>query len=209
MMEALVGAVAAPPVVLDVWSDYASAACYLALPELVRVQALPGVVVTWHAFEQWPEPVPLPDPSGDWMDRHWAQAVAPMAAARRHKLRRPTLVPRSRNAAEAAEYAREHGRFEDMHVRLFEAYFRHGRDIGQVAVLQDVAVAAGLDGHGLRRAMERGRHTGRVLQAARRAAAVGVASVPAMVVTGRGGQHLVAGAQPYDALCRVVAAARE
>lgn len=203
------GEVAGPALVtVDVWSDYASPHCYLELPELMRLRALPGVAVTWHAFEMRPEPVPLPLPDDDGYEREWARTVAPMAAARRHPLQVPRLVPRTRLALEAAEHARAHGLFDAMHVRLFEAYFRHGRDVGLLPVLVDVAVAAGLDGAELRRALDLGRHTGRVLQATRRAQAMGVASVPAMVVAGPAGQQLVAGSQTFDALRRVVEAAR-
>lgn len=193
---------------VDVWSDYASPHCYLELPELMRLRTLPGVAVAWHPYEMRPDPVPLPRTDDDAYERDWARTVVPMAEARRHPLRVPRLVPRTRLAAEAAEYARSQGRFEDMHVRLFEAYFRHGRDIGLLPVLVDIGLAAGLDGHGLRRALELGRHTGRVLAGTRQAHAVGVASVPAMVVAGRAGQQLVAGSQTFDALQRVVAAAR-
>ena len=196
------------PVTLEVWSDYACPLCYLALPELLRMQRLRGVVVMWHAFELRPDPVPLPDPDGDAVRREWARAVYPMAEARNHPLQRPAILPRSRFAAEAAEFARDAGRFGGMHRGLFEAYFRHGRDIGLVPVLVDVGVSLGLDGAGLRRALEGGRYTGRVLQAERRAAGLGISGVPAMVLAGPGGQQLVAGAQPYEAMRRMVEVVR-
>ena len=182
--------------------------CYLMLPELLRLQRLPGVEVAWHAFEMRPHPVPMPEPDGDAERRIWAKTVHPMADARHHPMRRPVIQPRSRLAAEAAEFARDAGRFDAMHRGLFQAYFRHGRDIGLVPVLVDVGVGAGLDGAVLRRTLERGRYTAQVLQAERRAEALGISGVPAMVVEGPAGRQLVAGSQPYDALCRIIEVVR-
>ena len=169
---------------------------------------MPGVRVRFHPFEMCPDPVPLPEPHGDAVRRAWARTVYPMAEARRHPLRRPSVQPRSRLAAEAAEFAREAGRFEGMQEGLFAAFLRHGRDIGQPAVLVDVGVSVGLDGRALRRALDGGRYTSRVVQSRRRAVAIGVTDVPAMVVSGAGGVQLVAGAQPYDTLRRGVEVVR-
>lgn len=192
------------PVTLDVWVDYTSALCYLELPELRRVQSELGVGVTFHAFELHPEPVPVPEPGGDAARRAWARSVQPMMVSRRHPLRPPGVAPRSRLAAEAVEFARDAGRLEAMQEGVFAAHLRHGRDTGLVPVLADVGVAAGLSGQGLRLALDGGRYTARVLHAGRRAVAMGVTDVPAMVVSGPGGVQLVAGAQPFGALREVV-----
>jgi predicted DsbA family dithiol-disulfide isomerase len=54
-------------------------------------------------------------------------------------------VPNSRRALVLAEYAREQGRFEEVHGRLFRAYWAEGRDIGTDEGLASVASDAGLD----------------------------------------------------------------
>lgn len=200
-----------PPgtVLMEVWSDYADPLCYLGLPELLRLHEVPGVRLAWHPFELHPHPAPLPDPDSYAAEQYWERKVLPVTQARRHRLRRPAFAIRSRLAAEAAEHARAEGRFEAMHARLFEAYFRHGRDISNLQVVQDVAVAAGVDAHRLRQAIELGRHTGQVLRSQRRAAGLGVASVPAIAVSSAGGQQLVAGSHPFEALVRVVEAAQK
>jgi predicted DsbA family dithiol-disulfide isomerase len=54
-------------------------------------------------------------------------------------------VPNSRRALVLAEYAREQGRFDEVHRRLFRAYWAEGRDIGSDVVLLEVAADAGLD----------------------------------------------------------------
>src|SRR3954454_3925709 len=54
-------------------------------------------------------------------------------------------VPNSRRALALAEYAREEGRFEEVHRALFRAYWAEGLDIGSDEVLLGVAADAGLD----------------------------------------------------------------
>lgn len=54
-------------------------------------------------------------------------------------------VPNSKRALVLAEIAREQGRFEEVHRRLFRAYWAEGRDIGSDEVLLAVAADAGLD----------------------------------------------------------------
>lgn len=184
------------------WSDYASPFCFLALPELERLEAEPGVRVAWHPFEL------RPDPDADRLYRAWDAAVAPMAAARGMVLVRPPAAPRSGRASEAAEFARDHGAFAAMHRGLFEAVFHHGRDIGLLPVVVDVGVGAGLDGAALRQALEDGRYAPRVLASRQGAAALGATTTPAVVATGPGGTHRLVGALPPGALGRAAAAAR-
>lgn len=117
-------------------------------------------------------------------------------------LRLPPVQPRSRRALEAAEFAREAGRFEAMHHALFRAFFEEGRDLDELEVLLDVGGSVGLDREELRAALEQGRFTDAVLRDERLAQEIGIACVPAMLV----GPHdapletaeVVSGAQPYE-----------
>src|SRR5207237_10101512 len=54
----------------------------------------------------------------------------------------------SRPALQAAEFAREQGRFEQMHHELFRAAWDEGRDVSDLAVLREVAGRAGVDAGG-------------------------------------------------------------
>jgi predicted DsbA family dithiol-disulfide isomerase len=104
------------PARISVWSDYVCPFCYLELPVLVRLQAehAEEVEIDWRAFELRPEPAPTLDPNGDYLHRVWNQSVYPMAEQRGMVLRLPPVQPRSRKAFEAAEFAREVGRFDPM-----------------------------------------------------------------------------------------------
>lgn len=195
---------------LDVWSDYVCPFCYLELPVLERLADEFGdrLVIRWRAFELRPEPVPTLDPGGEYLRTTWARAVYPMAEASGITLRLPPVQPRSRRALEAAEFARTRGRFDAMHLALFRAFFEEGRDIGQVAVLAEIAAGIGLDADALSAALEAGTHTGRVLEDEALAARLGVSAVPGTLVRPGGtaleGAELISGALPLERMRRVV-----
>lgn len=204
---------AEPNIRIDVWSDYVCPFCYLELPPLQALQAEMGerLLVRWRAFELRPEPEPTLDPDAPYLHRVWGQSVYPMAAERGMTLRLPPVQPRSRPAHEAAAFARAGGAFDAMHLALFRAFFEEGRDIGDVAVLADLAEGVGLPGGELRSALAAGRHREEVLADQGLARRLGLRGVPALVIAkadeagGRG--LLVQGAQPLAALRAAVAQA--
>jgi predicted DsbA family dithiol-disulfide isomerase len=193
-------------VLVDVWSDYLCPFCYLAEPALARLaEELPNEVqITWHAFELRPDPLPKRDPNGEYLRDIWARAVYPMAAQRGMTMRLPPLQPRSRLALEAAEFARERGKFDEMNRAIFQAFFERGEDIGDPKILVRVAQEQQLDSDALRVALERGEYRERVIEDEHRAHQLGISAVPAMLLR-REGESLeaameVSGAQPYHLL---------
>jgi predicted DsbA family dithiol-disulfide isomerase len=198
-----------PEIRIDVWSDYVCPFCYLELPVLRRVAEEYGgrVAIDWHAFELRPEPVPTLDPDGEYLHRVWNASVYPMARERSMELRLPPVQPRSRKAFEAAEHARERGRFDEMNEALFRAFFRDGRDLADPAVLGGVAASVGLDRDAVLADLEAGRHTAKVLEDERLAADLRVSGVPALLMRKEGTEGrtlLMSGAQPYEAVAAAV-----
>lgn len=169
---------------IDVWSDYICPFCYLELPVVDRLRDEFGdaLSVEWHAFELRPQTVPTLDPSGEYLRTTWARSVYPMAEQRGMVLRLPPVQPRSRKAFEASEFARDHDRFDAMHHAIFRAFFEHGKDIGDIAVLVDLGAVVGLDPEKLRRALEENRYTERVLRDESLAQRLGINAVPALLV---------------------------
>jgi predicted DsbA family dithiol-disulfide isomerase len=108
----------------------------------------------------------------------------------------------SRPALQAAEFAREQGRFDTMHHELLKAYWDEGRNVSDSSVLRDVAARAGVDVAGMESAIKENRF-GDYLDARRaEAEALGINGIPAHVIADR---YLVMGAQPYDLFERVMA----
>lgn len=187
---------------LHVWSDYVCPFCFLELPELEQLVAeMEGrVEVEWRAFELRPEPEPTLDPDGEYLHRVWNASVYPMAEQRSMTLRLPPVQPRSRKALETAEFARENGRFDAVHRRLFEAFFQEGLDIGDEAVLARVVESCGLDGAVLLGALRDGLHTAKVLRDQGLARQLGISGVPGTLVLRGEDGLIVSGAQPRDVL---------
>lgn len=191
---------------MSVWSDYVCPFCYLELPVLDHLQRRLGDALTidWRAFELRPDPVPTLNPDGEYLHRVWNASVYPMAETRGMTLRLPPVQPRSRKALEAAEFAREQGKFDAMHRALFRAFFEHGRDLEDVSVLLDVAVSVGVDDEALKTALLTGKYEAKVLADQALAQRLGVSGVPAMLIHANDGAHLLSGAQPLEALSAAV-----
>ncbi|MBA3231420.1 MAG: DsbA family oxidoreductase [Acidobacteria bacterium] len=188
---------------VTVFSDYVCPFCYLEEPDLARVREEYGdrVEVDWRAYELRPDPVPTLDPDGEYLHRVWNASVYPMARSLGMTLRLPPVQPRSRKALEAAEYAREEGKFDALHTALFKAFFEDGRDLGDTGVLLEAGESVGLDREELRKALEEGRYTEKVVADEELARRLGVSSVPTMLV-GPAGAPLeaaesITGTQPY------------
>ena len=111
------------------------------------------------------------------------------------------VIINSRRALGAAEFAREQGRFEDMHHALFRAHWGGTGKLEDVDDLVRIGETAGLEGEELRRAIESNRY-GPVIDENRQiAGSAGIDAIPAHVFARR---YLVLGAQPYEVLKQVV-----
>jgi predicted DsbA family dithiol-disulfide isomerase len=195
---------AQPEVRIDVWSDYVCPYCYLEVPVVDRLQESfgPALEITWRAFELRPEPLPTLEPAGTYLHTAWTQSVYPMAERRGMTLHLPPVQPRSRKALEAAVHSRHEGLFDPVHRAIFHAFFKEGKDIGEMNVLLEIAASAGLQRDPLRQALEESRHAGQLFRDQQLAHDLGISAVPTMVVRRAGApwQEAVAirGAQPYE-----------
>jgi predicted DsbA family dithiol-disulfide isomerase len=110
-------------------------------------------------------------------------------------------VPNSRRALMLAELARDRGVFEDLHRRLFDAYWARGRDIGEERVLVEEGTGAGLDEAEIIDVLRDGRYLRRIEEQTRGAIQLGAQGVPAFVIDAR---LLVPGAQPHEVFDRAL-----
>ena len=110
-------------------------------------------------------------------------------------MKRPPLIPNTRKAHEATEYAKEHGKLLDFHRAVFKAYFEDEENIGDTEVLARIARDAGLDEAGLREALADGRYDAAVAEQMEWARQAGITGVPTTIVNDR---FAIVGAQDYE-----------
>ncbi len=101
----------------------------------------------------------------------------------------------SRMALEASEHARDAGRFDSFHDRVFRAYFAETRDIGDLDVLLELAREVGLDADDLSVALQEGRYASRLDEARGEGMSLGINAVPTFIFNGK---HKIVGAQSLD-----------
>ena len=166
--------------------------------------------MTWRAFDLHPE---LPD--GGVPAARWGPAAEErfdllegLLAEVALPFRRPERIPRTRVSLEAAEWVRTQApaAFPAFHRSLFTAYWAGGRDIGDAAVVVELAAAAGADPAAVAGALDRRDMAAAVDRSTAEAVDLGVTGTPAWVFPGG---FVVPGAQPREVLDRVVARLRE
>ena len=193
-------------IAIDIWSDYVCPFCYLELPLIDELaQEFEGRLdITWRAFELRPEPAPLLEPNGKYLQDIWTRTVYPLAQERGMTLRLPPLQARSRKAFEAALHAQTVGRFGIMHAGLFRAFFQHGDDIGDLTTLLALAATLHIDAGPLQDALESERHRPQVEEDRQLALALGIQGVPFFIVRSGRQSHQegvpLRGAVPYERL---------
>jgi predicted DsbA family dithiol-disulfide isomerase len=154
-----------------------------------------------HAFELRPDPVPLLDPKGEYIQEHWRNRVRPMAAERGLAMNIPPVQTRTRRAHETAAFARAQGKFADVDRALFRAFFEQELDINDPEVLARIVEEAALDPEELRMALGTRAFEEIVVADVALASRLGISSVPTMLVADDEGRaEPVIGAVPYEHL---------
>lgn len=111
------------------------------------------------------------------------------------------LLSNSREALEAGEFAKQHGRYDAYQEGVFSAFFTHCKDIGRREILLEVADIAGLDSGELNSILDAKRYLPRLEETTRAARSMGIGSVPTFMIEGYG---IVTGAQPLDSFRMVL-----
>ena len=163
------------------------------------------LTVEWKAFDLRPgipqEGTPRTDrPGENKIGRPVDGALGETAREAGLVMNRAGLVPFTRPAMEAGEYAKSQERFDQFHKAAFKAYWEEGENLGDLGVLQRVAERVSLDPEGLARALRDHQYTGVVEEQVEFARKIGISGIPAFIVD----RYLVVGAQPYDFFKMVV-----
>ena len=110
-------------------------------------------------------------------------------------------IPNSRHALILGELARERGVLDDLHGRLFEAYWGRGLDIGSDEVLHREGESVGLTPEAIDRALGDPAYLQQITQQTQQAVSLGARGVPAWVIDER---VLIPGAQPHEVFEQVM-----
>lgn len=112
-----------------------------------------------------------------------------------------TLLSNSRLSLEAGEYAREMGKYELFHEKVFYAYFTDALDIGNIDILSHIATDSGLDAIDMQRALAEGKYRHRLEASRADAQEIALTAVPTFVINNH---HKIVGAQPFTAFSDIL-----
>lgn len=200
---------------LDILSDPVCPWCYIGKANLDRaLESHPEhpFDIEWHPFQLNPEM-----PQGGMDRRDYLEAkfggrqaaaevyaridTAAQAAGLAIDWGAMTVTPNTLDAHRLIHWAGLEGRQTPVVSALFRAYFREGRDIGDRAVLLEIADAAGLDRAMIERLLNSDADADEIRARDAHARDRGVTGVPTFVVAN---QHVVPGAQPPELWSQVI-----
>ena len=163
----------------------------------------PPVEVHWRSFELRPQGSPPIPP--EYRERIAAVQPQLLAVARERygcAINQGPFGIDSRPALIGAKYAESKGAGAAYHAAVMRAYWQEARDIGDRAVLAEIAEAVGLPRAAFLAALDDPAFDAEVQADIDLAHAYGLNGVPALIFDNR---YLVSGAQPADVLRRIVA----
>jgi predicted DsbA family dithiol-disulfide isomerase len=108
-------------------------------------------------------------------------------------MRPPRVTPNTMFALEATEYAQQQGKFLEFHQAAYRAYWEDGKDLGDLAVMEELAAATALDWAELRERLEGHHYTAAVMGQYQEARQHGIQGIPTFLM----GNLLFTGAHPY------------
>jgi predicted DsbA family dithiol-disulfide isomerase len=190
-----------PVLLASVFSDYICPFCYIGDLRLARLRAEFDLRINWMLIEIHPETPPEGTPVGalGYGRERWQQMMdnlRQLAAEEGVTLRPLARNVNSRKALQLAEAAKRAGTdvFYHLHRRLFEAYFVDGLDIGDEAVLRQLATECGLPAAQPDQAWSDPRIAKRLQEHLAMAGQAGVRATPTVFFSER---HRLDGALPY------------
>ncbi len=190
---------------LTLYSDFVCPYCYIAERAVIRrVEAQYDVTVDWRGFELHPE-IPRGGVEierlfpGPLLEQMGGQLMS-FAEVRGVDLTLPSRIPNTRAALALTEFARERGVLPTVRDAAMEAFWLHGRDLEDRAVLGEIAGDAGLSAeHAVAFAFSP-EGDAAVLARREEASDRGVTAIPTTFI----GRIPLLGCQPLDAFQRAL-----
>lgn len=200
---------------LDILSDPICPWCYIGKTNLDRALQKVGdhpFQIEWHPFQLNPTMPPEGMDRREYLEAKFGgregaiKAYAPVVehaekAGLSINFEGMQRTPNTINAHRLIHWAGLEERQTFVVQRLFEAYFRDARDIGDIEVLADIADGVDMDAAVITRLLESDADIDDIKQRDAHSREMGVTSVPTFIVAG---QHAVPGAQPPEVWEKVI-----
>ena len=106
------------------------------------------------------------------------------------------LLSNSHLALAAGEYAKEKGKFEEFHEKIFHAYFNERKDIGDIKVLSNIAEGLGLNQEEMLKKLEAGAYDNMLNNTQATAHQHSIRSTPTFIIDDK---YTIVGAQSIEA----------
>jgi len=139
-----------------VYTDYVCPYCLLVDKVLQRAVKGRHIKIRWRPFELRPFPVPTLKVEDEYLPSIWKQSVYPLADKLGIDIRLPRISPQPRTtkAFEGFSYAEERGLGSEFSIAVMNAFFKQGKNIGDIKVLAELAEDIGLDRDAMQNALE-------------------------------------------------------
>lgn len=186
--------------IIQAFFDYVCPYCYLGEVILAKAAVPTGVEIIRRAYQLHDSSPSKFDPRGDQLNAAWENSVYPLAKRLGVEMRQPSRLPLTRQAHEAAAWARRYGRFEQFHTNLFRSFFLEDKDLSELRVLKEVAWQSGLNANELEKVLTEHQMAEEVDEDLLIGRTYGINSVPTFVIAG----HLLRGVQEEAILTNAI-----
>ena len=190
------------PIVLEVFSDYVCPWCYLGDNRVKMLKRDYDITVRIVHFPLHPE-TPAEGRTLQDMFRCGPEEIEEKNTRMKGLMEKEGLPYAERSHTYNSRLAQEIGTWAEsqpggnaIHDKFFEAYFVHGRNVGDTDVIIDIVKSVGLDEQEARAVLDERRCKDAVDADWAKSRTYGVTGVPTFVSKGQG----LVGAQPYEAL---------
>jgi predicted DsbA family dithiol-disulfide isomerase len=154
-----------PELLVTVYSDYICPFCYIGHSRLSRLRNEYELKVNWRFIEIHPD-TPAEGQSVDalgYVPEQWKQMMASLGKMAKEDgitIGDHRMTTNSHRALLLAEAAKEEGIeiFYALNEKLYQAYFGDGKNIGDRAVLEEIATESGVSNATLERAWQDGKY---------------------------------------------------
>ncbi|MHA1267777.1 MAG: DsbA family oxidoreductase [Candidatus Helarchaeota archaeon] len=190
------------PIDVIIFSDYLCPFCFIAKELVKRIRANYDLNVIWRPYDLHPTRSMIPPLNSPYIKMAW-QNVQRIATENQITIKLPKFLSLTRWALEMAEFARDYGKFKEVHERIFNAYFLEGQNIEAKSTLLNLINDLGLDIEKLKQSWQDERYYQRIQQSIKELHSVGITGVPTFFI-GNKTQRILVGVHSQERLEQII-----